>query len=283
MNYSIINCSPDRKDNGEFMFLKEYRVNLIIHDDAYRKYNLGSIAFFDIETTGFDKDADKVILISLGFFDSDMNFVIKQFYADKLTEEHLVLNAFRRELKGFKSWCSYNGMAFDEPFIKSRMDKNKIEFQIPESHIDLYRFIRPYHKQLGMERCNLKTVEKYIGIEREDKIDGGMSVLLYNKYLQTRDETVREIIMLHNYEDVLNLPRIFELVYKIEEECKLVREDGITEKQIKYLRHLMAKKKVSLELDLQRISKKAAARIIDCIIKDNYNEDLINAIINNSY
>lgn len=265
------------------MFLREFRDRLNINEVIMQKYNMRSIVYFDIETTGFDKDQDKVVLISLGYFVDSETFIIKQYFADNLNEEQEILKGFKEEIEKFSHWCSYNGMAFDEPFIKRRMDKAAFEFYAPQNHIDLYRLIRPYHKQLGMERCNLKTVEKYLGIEREDKIDGGISVQLYYKYLQTQNEEIKDILMLHNYEDVLNLPRIFELVYKVEEECKLVRQDCITEKQLKYLKHLISKNKIDLNVDLERISKKAAARVIDAIIKKVNDVELLNNMINNSY
>ena len=265
------------------MYYKEYRDKLIINKCIFDKYNMGDIAFFDIETTGFDKDQDKVILISLGEFLDDSTYCVKQFFAEGLCEENEVLQRFKEHLSKFDVWCSYNGIAFDEPFIKRRMDKNYIDFSMPSNHIDLYRLIRPYYKQLGMERCNLKTVEKYLGIERQDKIDGGISVQLYYKFLQSKKEDIKDVLMLHNYEDVLNLPKIFQLVYKVDEECKLIREDCITEKQLKYLNHLILKNKLELNIEIERISKKAAARVIDAIVKNNYDIEILNNIINNSY
>ena len=94
-----------------------------------------------------------------------------------------------------------------------------------------------------MKRCNLKSVERFIGINRKDEINGGISVKLYEEYLSTgRIRIWRDIIMLHNYEDVLNLPKIFKLRYKIETNDDLEREDIITDKQNKYLRYLLKTK-----------------------------------------
>lgn len=134
-----------------------------------------------------------------------------------------------------------------------------------------------------MERYNLKTVEKFLGVHREDQIDGGISVELYCKYLETRNEEIKDIIMLHNYEDVLNLPKIFKLVYEVENNSKLIREDCITEKQLKYLKSLIKKNNIILAYEIEKISKKAASKIIDAILKGNKNSDELNSIMLNSY
>lgn len=265
------------------MFIKEYNDLLDIQEKVFNKYSMRDIAYFDIETTGFDKEEDNLILISLGGFKDYNNFSIKQYFAESLEDEKEVLRNFKDDLEKCNKWCSYNGIAFDEPFIKRRMEKHNLYFEAPDQHIDLYRRIRPYYKQLGMERCNLKSVERHIGIHREDKIDGGISVDLYKEFLITYEQALKETIMLHNYEDVLNLPKIHEFIYKVENNHKLTREDGITEKQLKYLKSLLMKNDLILNTDLERISKKAAARIIDQILKGYKDCEEMCNIINNSY
>lgn len=119
----------------------------------------------------------------------------------------------------------------------------------------MYRKIKPYSKQLGLERCNLKSVEKYIGIERHDRIDGGMSVELYSEYIQNKDDELKETILLHNYEDVLNLPQIFNLVHDIECNQNLVRNDFITEKQLKFLKSLLKRQKIDVDFNIEKYQK----------------------------
>jgi hypothetical protein len=134
-----------------------------------------------------------------------------------------------------------------------------------------------------MERCNLKTVEKHLGVEREDQIDGGKSVELYYEFLETNDENIKDILMLHNYEDVLNLPKIFNIIYEVESNDQLVREDCITEKQLKFLKSLIKKNNVTLSFEVEKISKKAASKIIDAILKGVVSTNELSSIIYNSY
>lgn len=265
------------------MLIRECNELLKINKNIFNSYSMDSIAYFDIETTGFDKDDDNIVLISFGKFKDEKNFCIKQYYAEHLEDEDKILYNFLEDLQEYNTWCSYNGIAFDEPFIKKCIGKHNIAFSTPENHIDLYRIIRPYYKQLGIERCNLKGVEKYIGLEREDQIDGGISVDLYKEFLLTREDRLKNLILLHNYEDVLSLPKIHEFIFNIENNKSLIRENVITEKQLRYLKSLLSKNDISLNVDLERMSKKAASRTIDQILKGCRDCDELSNIINNSY
>lgn len=254
----------------------------VYNDIKTKDHSESDIIYFDIETTGFDKDNDKIIMISFGKLFNN-NYSIKQYFAEKLWDEKELLKAFLTDIKDEITWCSYNGIAFDEPFIKNRMKANGLDMDLPTEHVDLYRLVRPYYKQLGLERCNLKTVERFIGINRKDRIDGGLSVNLYNEYLNNKDKDIKDVIMLHNYEDVLNLPRIHKFAVELQKDTNLVRDDGITEKQSKYLQSLLKKYSLELNININKISKKAASKIIDRIVKGNYNREELNSIVDNSY
>lgn len=261
------------------MYINKKENEINISPQIVLHYSMSDIAYFDIETTGFDKEKDNIVLISLGYYVKGSIFAVKQYFGENLEDEKNILENFLSDLKNFKVWCSYNGKAFDEPFIKRRMDKYGIKVNLPDEHIDLYRIIKPYKQQLNLERCNLKSVEKYAGIVRKDTIDGGMSVELYKKYLQKRDEKLRKKIMLHNFEDVFNLPNIFQVVWKIENESNFIREDHITDKQLNYLKHLMSKSGVSINMELEKISKKSASKVISALLGGETDEDELKEII----
>lgn len=276
-DFSIIGCLEVH------MFIKKYSQMLKIPGNIFNEYNMNDIAYFDIETTGFDRCNDNIILISFGNFINHEEFSITQYFAEDLEDEGEVLYSFGHDILNYNNWCSYNGIAFDEPFICERMLKSNINFEPPKYHIDLYRRVRPYYRQLGMERCNLKTVEKYIGVNRRDQIDGGVSVDLYNEFLSTGDKKLEEVIMLHNYEDVLNLPKIHEFVYTIENNNSIVRNDSITQKQLKFLTSLLKKNHIEISFNINKMSKRSASRAIDYILKGGKDSEEIESISNNSY
>jgi uncharacterized protein len=265
------------------MINREYRDTIELSEDIISHYGMKNIAFYDIETTGFDKEENKIILISLGYFLNSENFIIKQYFAENLEQEKQILQAFSKDLRCFERWSSFNGIAFDEPFLIKRMEANRIKFTAPADHIDIYRLIRPYYKQLGMERCNLKSIERHIGIEREDQIDGGISVLLYFQYLQNQESSIKDVIMLHNYEDVLNLPKLFGIIFEVDTNCELQREDCLTEKQLRYIKLLLSKNRLSIDINYDKISRKTASKIIDVLLKPRTDIETIKDIINSSY
>jgi uncharacterized protein YprB with RNaseH-like and TPR domain len=253
-----------------------------IYNDKNVALSKDGVVYFDIETTGFDKVNDKIMLISYGRFDRG-GFVIKQIFADRLSEEKELMELFAEDISGADAWCSYNGIAFDEPFIRKKLQMHGLDYDLPEEHIDLYRLIRPYHKSVGMERCNLKTVEKFLGINRMDTIDGGLSVDLYNQYLHSADQEIKRILMLHNYEDVRSLPEIHKFALRIISESGIARADCITSKQSKYLEALLHKNMIDVNANIGRLSKKAASKMIDRILNGCTDSLELEGIAQNSY
>jgi uncharacterized protein YprB with RNaseH-like and TPR domain len=266
------------------MIIREYIDHIEIDKAIIEEYAMDNMAYFDIETTGFDKEKDSIILISLGFFCKDRGFSIKQYFAENLQEEELIIKTFCKDLSSFSRWCSFNGMTFDEPFIDRKLDKYNLKNIFQREHIDLYRIIRPYQKSLDMEKCNLKyIIENYLGITREDKLQGADCIEVYNNYLANRSEDLLNLILLHNYEDVLNLPTLFNVVNLIDKNDCIVRENNITKGQQKYLNQLIEKNNINIRLNINKISKKCAFRAIDEILKGNCNSANLVSIILSSY
>ena len=217
------------------MFIKEYEIKVVLPKEIFRKYKMDTIAYLDIEATGFDFERDKIVLISLGYYLNEDQFKVVQFFAESPCEEESLLKEFKKSMNNFKKWCSFNGTAFDEPFIIRKMNRYNLGFRLPSEHIDLFRIIRPFHKKMGMKNCSLKSVEKFTGIKRRDEINGARSVEIYNEYLVKHDEKLKEILMLHNYEDVLNLPKIFKVINTIENDLDLKRKEKLAKKQMSLL------------------------------------------------
>jgi uncharacterized protein YprB with RNaseH-like and TPR domain len=265
------------------MIIREYVHSITINEDIKSEYAMDSMAYFDIETTGFDKENDRIILISLGFFNKIGKFIIKQYFAEELQEEREILGGFLEDLSSFSRWCSFNGITFDEPFIARKIVKYNMDKVLPREHIDLYRIIRPYQKSMGMEKCNLKYIEGFAGISRKDKIDGGECVDVYNAYVNNKSEELVNLILLHNYEDVLNLPTLFNIVSSIDKNDSITRENTITNNQLQYLNQLIKKNNIDIKLNINKISKKCAFRVIDEILKGNCNSADLVSIILSSY
>lgn len=218
------------------MFIKEYEIKVILPNETFRRFKMGTIAYLDIEATGFDLENDKIVLISLGYYINEEEFKVIQYFAETPDEEENILKELKKSMGNFKRWCSFNGTSFDEPFVIRKMYKYNLHFRLPGEHIDLFKIIRPFYKRMGMKGCSLKNVEQFAGIHRQDEISGARSVELYNEYLVNHDEKLKEILMLHNYEDVVNLPKIFKVINTIENELDIKRKEKLAKKQLSLLK-----------------------------------------------
>lgn len=196
---------------------------------------------FDIETTGLSPKFYKVILIGI-LYNHKNKTIIKQYFASSEEKEKDILLTFIEDIKNFKGHVTFNGISFDIPFLNSRFEKHKIDYNMDKSKdIDILRLIKPYKEKLSLSDCKLKTIEKYLGIEREDTISGKESVKLYKEFVLTKDKLLKKKILLHNYEDIFYLGKIFKIRDVLDEKLDYI---NISINEIVY-KILLTKYKIS--------------------------------------
>jgi hypothetical protein len=172
-------------------------------------------------------------------------------------------------MEGFDTIVTYNGKSFDVPFVNARMKKNCIDYEINHKHLDLIYNVRANKSTLGLTSCSLKSVEKLLEIKREDTIDGGESIDLYYQYLKSEDEALKRKILLHNYEDVYNLPEILKIFDRVNYNTD---PEGITIKQKSFLSSLLKQKKYVLSRSMDELSKYEASKLIDYLYSGKSSE-----------
>lgn len=159
----------------------------------------------DIETTGLSGKYNKVILIGI-LYKFDKTIISKQLFAENPNEEIHILNEFANIFKNFSYIITYNGASFDIPFLKKRFQYHNIKWSFHNiKHIDILQFIRKEKDKLNLKNLQLKTVEKFLGINRTDTISGKDSILLYKQYVKHPCPSIKKTILLHNYEDIYYL------------------------------------------------------------------------------
>lgn len=201
-----------------------YQSNLF--DFYFGDLNIGII---DIETTGLSPDRSSFILGGLVIPDPEGKSAI-QIFSESKEEEPQLLRSYLSELKDLDVLISYNGDHFDLPFLSRRTRHNRISlmeftgssnfFQYPTyQSLDLYRILDRYSDlRKLLPNLKQKTVETFLGLwlNRTDEISGGESVELYNRFLRTGDPALRDIIMLHNKDDILQLSRMLKIFEKLD-------------------------------------------------------------------
>ncbi len=166
------------------------------------KCSAEDIMFVDIETTGLSPKNSDIYLIGVGYYDSG-NWHVCQFFAENASQEIEILKAFCKFIRDFKIVIHFNGDRFDIPFLQNKIEKYELQDPfVGKSSLDIFKEVKGYKKQLGLPDCKQKTIELYLGIQREDKYDGGKLIPVYKEYSVTRKAELLKLLMLHNFEDV---------------------------------------------------------------------------------
>jgi len=169
------------------------------------------VCIFDIETTGLNRNKDQVILIGYMYI-QDNKQIIKQIFAECHEEEQTLLEFFHKDIQEFDILITYNGRNFDIPFLQARYNQYNMKTYIHlEDHIDIYQHLKLYKNHLNIENYKLKSIEAFLGIDRQDTISGKESVKFYNDYVFSPNKDVLNKILLHNYEDIYHLGKILDI------------------------------------------------------------------------
>jgi uncharacterized protein YprB with RNaseH-like and TPR domain len=162
------------------------------------EYFKGECVFLDIETSGMGAYDDVTVV---GLYDGiDTKSMIKGI--------NLNYYELKKELGKYKLLVTFNGASFDVPFIRKRYPD--VIPKIP--HFDL----RVACQRVGLTG-GLKEIEKTLGIKRNEVIEGmygGDALLLWKMYRATGDKYYLRLLVEYNEEDVFNLKKIAEHVYK---------------------------------------------------------------------
>jgi len=169
------------------------------------------IMFFDIETTGLSSWKSGLYLIGLLTYDDGWKLI--QYFCEDVSDETLVLENFFTLLSSKKMLISFNGDGFDIPFIAHMTEQYGLPYSFDNvESFDILKKIRPLKKLLGIENMKLKTCEKYLGIYREDQFSGGDLINVYFQWQEDRSQDKLECLLLHNLEDIENMPNILTIL-----------------------------------------------------------------------
>ncbi|MCI8937041.1 MAG: ribonuclease H-like domain-containing protein [Lachnospiraceae bacterium] len=163
---------------------------------------LDRILFLDIETTGLLSSGSMIYLIGCAFY-SEGNWIIRQWFAQSPEEEAELIKSFLSFAEDYTYLIHYNGNSFDLPFIKHKADQYGLSCDFSKIEgLDIYRRIAPYKNFLKLSDCKLKTVERFLGIKREDNYSGGELIQVYKDFIISHDYSLYHTLLLHNSDDM---------------------------------------------------------------------------------
>lgn len=181
------------------------------------KFVKSDTLYFDIETTGFIHTSSHTYMIGMFYIEKD-NIHFNFLFADNKLDEKDMLMEFNNTLKNFSAICTFNGKAFDIPYLNWRFDEYNIKSNLNSKFsIDMSRDFKPLKTFLGLSSAKQKSYEEFLGHNREDKFDGGKLIEVYKQYCIAPTDELLHIITLHNINDlegmaiITNMYKFFEL------------------------------------------------------------------------
>lgn len=212
----------------------------IILEDSVSKEE---IVFFDIETTGFSADSSYLYLIGCMYNTND-SWYLTQWLAEDIDDEKELIESFTKTITNMKKIIHFNGTTFDIPYLNRKCKAlGLINPFLGKKSYDIYKELYPIKKLLPIPNFKLKTIESFVGYNREDTYSGGDLIQVYSSFigklqyeklralnaslhnnsdnegLNTSHETnspakeLERILLLHNEEDIKSLIPISSLLY----------------------------------------------------------------------
>lgn len=187
-------------------------LNCDIPDITYTNYNKNEVVFFDIETTGFSPET--TILYMIGCIYHQQNrFICTQWFSDNKDAQAEVLTAFFEFIKKYKVLICYNGQGFDIPYLTKKCKMLKLNYSFDNiTCLDIYKAIQPFKALFKTENMKQKTMEQFLGINREDKYTGGELIEHYLTYLKTNSKELLDTLALHNHDDLLGMTSLLRIM-----------------------------------------------------------------------
>lgn len=164
-----------------------------------------SAIFFDIETTGFSATRSHVYLIGCAVRKGNLVHT-EQFFAPTPKDEKDIIMAFLDFLETYDTLITFNGVGFDIPYLKARCEH--FHFAEPFSRftfVDIFKEVSHIKFFLKLPNFKQKSIEAFLGIEREDKFHGGELIDVYQSYVRSPSKEELYLLRQHNYEDVLHM------------------------------------------------------------------------------
>lgn len=182
--------------------------------------------YFDIETTGLSAQSSYVYLIGCATVENG-SYTLTQWMCTEPSEEKELLRLFFSKAKDYDLLLHYNGTGFDLPFLEKKAKRHCLDYPLRHlESLDLYAAARKMKAYLPTEDLKLKSMEQFFSFSRTDTFSGGELIEVYAQFLGlyrlnelTNHSKEREVtalghvLLLHNAEDVKNLPSLTLLLF----------------------------------------------------------------------
>ena len=199
--------------------MKEYKQ--IIKTTNRSSFIMEGDLFLDIETLGLSPKTAPVYLIGLGYY-AEEGYEIHQIFAEREDEEGEILQALFPFLQNASRILTFNGEAFDLPFLTNRSHLYHLPFSYKSAKItwedrslesfDILKAVRSLRRILQFPHYNQRALEDFLGIKRDGDLDGGQLIRVYRAFEQDSDPIKLRALLDHNAFDVAHMPGLLDLL-----------------------------------------------------------------------
>jgi len=182
---------------------------LILHSSGLHERE--DFLILDIETLGLFTRP----IILLGAAQISGNRIrVDQYLLRDIHEEPAALVALLSHVGKRSALVTFNGRAFDVPYIRERLAYYRMVGDLERTHFDVLHFSRRAWRDRAAN-CRLTTLETLLfGIKREDDVPSALVPEFYETYRRTGNVGPLVPIIRHNHGDLITLARIFSKLHE---------------------------------------------------------------------
>jgi uncharacterized protein YprB with RNaseH-like and TPR domain len=173
------------------------------------------VAFLDIEAMGLF-GGSLVMAVGLGM-QKEEGFEITQFLAKTPDAEEVLIGETCRTLQGYEVLVTFNGRAFDVPFIAQRAAFYGVQFRENFLHFDILHISRRIFKEKARS-CKLQDLAiEVLGEGRDSDLPGALVPRFYQEYMEDPQNkgALLVAILRHNKSDVLQMAKLYNELVKM--------------------------------------------------------------------
>ncbi|MGZ4853421.1 MAG: ribonuclease H-like domain-containing protein [Halobacteriota archaeon] len=163
------------------------------------------LLFVDVESLGLF--ASPIIMIGVAEA-VDETLTVRQYVARNVGEEPAALAALLSHVDASTALVTFNGRAFDVPFLEQRLAYYRIHGNLRRTHFDMLQFARRRWRGLTPD-FRLTSLEKHVIGARHSDIPSALVPEFYETYLLTQNAGPLAAIIDHNRQDLIALAHIF--------------------------------------------------------------------------
>jgi len=176
---------------------------LALHASGF--HSPDQLLFVDLETLGLF--ANPIIVIGVAEA-VDETLTVCQYVARNVREEPATLEALLSHVDASTALVTFNGRAFDVPFLEQRLAYYQIHGNLQRAHFDVLQFTRRRWRGLTPD-FKLASLERNVLGARQSDIPSALVPEFYETYLRTQNAGPLVAIIDHNRQDLVALAHIF--------------------------------------------------------------------------